>query len=52
LEFETTEEYQSRLKLAKNNGLVAFVLPVDEDDGDAVAFKYDANSKSWSRDGS
>jgi hypothetical protein len=47
-EFETTEEYQTRLKLAEDHRLLAFVLPVGDDDGDAVTFKYDADSKTMS----
>lgn len=46
-EFETTEQYRKRLLLEKDDpNEFTFVLPVSDEDGGVVNFKYDADSET------
>ena len=45
-EFETTQQYETRLALAKDSRQLVFVLRVGSEDGDVASFKYDADNQA------
>jgi hypothetical protein len=49
-EFETTEQYEKRVSLALDRNQLLFLLPVGEEDGDVVSFKYDADQQTMAAD--